>query len=188
MLTALPSSLSFTFTPSASPSFPLSVCSSTSPPFVFPSFPSSSSPHSPSLSLTSAPLLGPPSTQKGTVVFISKRVNVRTTRYRENHVCQGRQWDENLSTAVRRGGRKGGSVCLFLLLFLLLRCFLLLLLTSISLPPPLSLPPLPPPSTFLFHPSSSESCSSLWYGLCYHDGRGCGTPRQGGGDRHAQSV
>ena len=97
------------------------------------------------------------------------------------------KWDENLSTAVRRGGKKGRSVCLFLLLFLflVLHCFLLLLLTSPFHP---SLPPPPPPSTFLFHPSLSESCSSLWYGLCYHDRRRCGTPWQGGGDRHAQSV
>ena len=77
------------------------------------------------------------------------------------------KWDKDMSTAVRRGGKGGRGVCMcLLLLFLLLLCS----------------------PTFLFYPPLSESCSSLWNGLCYHDGRRCGTPRQGGGDCHAQSV
>ena len=136
-------SLSFAFTPSASPSFPLpssSVCSRISPPLVFPSFPP--------VSLTAPVCVSPPLScpghhqHKEEQWCLSKCVNVYGPAGTGKTVfAKVGKWDENLSTAVRRGGRKGGSVCLFLLLFrfLLLRHFLLLLLTSSSSPPSLYL-------------------------------------------------
>ena len=72
----------------------------------------------------------------------------------------------------RRGGRKG-SACVSSF--------------SPSLPS-LSLPSLSHPPRHIPVPPLPESCSSFWYGLCYHDRRRCGAPRQGRGDRHAQSV
>ena len=78
--------------------------------------------------------------------------------------------NEDISTAMERGGRRGGrkgSTCV----------------SSFSSSSSSSLP-----FAFLFYLPLLESCLSFWYGLCYHDGRRCGAPWQGGGDRHAQSV
>ena len=81
------------------------------------------------------------------------------------------QEKEYMSTAVERGGRRGGRKETAFVSFF-----------------PLFLPSLPLPPRHIPVPPLPESCSSFWYGLCYHDGRRCCAPWQGGGDRHAQSV